>query len=96
MQILAKCLDVSLFTNTFFCFMSMQTLLVVDEKTDISYNIAAEAAGGLVSARDFINLRHWGERNQTFFIAVNKATFPDMPPQKKYVRYGLWTFKIHV
>lgn len=63
-----------------------KTLLVVDEKTDISYNIAAEAAGGLVSARDFINLRHWGERNQTFFIAVNKATFPDMPPQKKYVR----------
>lgn len=73
----------------FFCFMSMQTLLVVDEKTDISYNIAAEAAGGLVSARDFINLRHWGERDQTFFIAVNKATFPDMPPQKKYVRYGM-------
>ncbi|XP_078334743.1 stAR-related lipid transfer protein 3-like isoform X2 [Crassostrea virginica] len=63
-----------------------KTLQVVDEKTDISYNIAAEAAGGLVSARDFINLRHWGEREQSFFIAVNSATFPDMPPQKKYVR----------
>ncbi|XP_055996174.1 steroidogenic acute regulatory protein-like isoform X8 [Ostrea edulis] len=63
-----------------------KTLLVVDEKTDLSYNIAAEAAGGLVSARDFINLRHWGERDQTFFIAVNGASFSEMPPQKKYVR----------
>ncbi|XP_061175306.1 stAR-related lipid transfer protein 3-like isoform X3 [Saccostrea echinata] len=63
-----------------------RTLQVVDDRTDISYNIAAEAAGGLVSARDFINLRHWGEKDQTLFIAVDGATFPDMPPQKKYVR----------
>lgn len=69
-----------------YIYLFLQTLLVVDEKTDLSYNIAAEAAGGLVSARDFINLRHWGERDQTFFIAVNGASFSEMPPQKKYVR----------
>lgn len=89
MLILDKCLDVSLFINIFFCFMLMQILLVVDEKIDILYNIVVEVVGGLVFVRDFINFRYWGERDQIFFIVVNKVIFFDMFLQKKYVRYGL-------
>lgn len=31
----------------------------IDSHTDITYSVAAPAAGGLVESRDFVDLRHW-------------------------------------
>ncbi|KAK3106259.1 hypothetical protein FSP39_016222 [Pinctada imbricata] len=63
-----------------------RTLQVLDDTTEISYTIANEAAGGIVSARDFINVRHWDEREGVYLIALNGVKYDDMPEQKKYVR----------
>ncbi|KAJ8306906.1 hypothetical protein KUTeg_014990 [Tegillarca granosa] len=63
-----------------------RTLQTVDENTDIVYNIAAEAVGGMVSARDFVNVRRWGIRDGIYMSSGCACTHPDMPPQKKYVR----------
>ncbi|XP_021369542.1 stAR-related lipid transfer protein 3-like isoform X3 [Mizuhopecten yessoensis] len=63
-----------------------RTLETIDDNTEISYSIAAEAAGGLVTSRDFVNVRCWGVRDGVFLSCASGTTYPDMPPQKKYVR----------
>ncbi|XP_069120418.1 stAR-related lipid transfer protein 3-like isoform X4 [Argopecten irradians] len=63
-----------------------RTLETIDDNTEISYNIAAEAAGGLVTSRDFVNVRCWGVRDGVYLSCACGTTYPDMPPQKKYVR----------
>lgn len=74
-----------------------RTLQVVDENTDISYNVAASAAGGLVSSRDFVNVRHWKTRDGVILSAGCAVLHPSMPPCKKHVRGenkpGGWVFK---
>lgn len=70
-----------LFCNVF------QSLQDIDENTQITYNISAEQAGGLVSARDFINVRRWIRLDNGSYISYGVGcTFVDMPVQKKYVR----------
>ena len=61
---------------------------MVDEKTDILYNLAADLAGGAISSRDFVTLRTWGEREGIMIGAGLGVKHPEMPPQKAYVRYG--------
>ena len=65
-----------------------QTLQVVDDHIEVTYNITAEAAGGLVSARDFINVRSWEALpNMGMFISYGiGCTHYSMPVQKNYVR----------
>lgn len=63
-----------------------RTLQVVDENTDISYNVAASAAGGLVSSRDFVNVRHWETRDGVILSAGCAVLHPSMPPCKGHVR----------
>ena len=41
-------------------------LQVIDDKTSISYQVAAEGGGGIVSSRDFVNLRYCDIRNGIF------------------------------
>jgi hypothetical protein len=41
-------------------------LQVIDDKTSISYQVAAEGGGGIVSSRDFVNLRYCDIRNGVF------------------------------
>ena len=41
---------------------------VVDHFTDITHQVCARAGGGLVSVRDFINLRHWEPRADGSFM----------------------------
>lgn len=71
-----------------FCIVYLQTLQVIDENSEITYNISAEAAGGLVSARDFINVRQWLQLEQDMYLSYGTGCIhADMPVQKKYVRY---------
>ncbi|KAG8227548.1 hypothetical protein J437_LFUL000648 [Ladona fulva] len=58
----------------------------VDDHTDISYIVTAEGGGGLVSSRDFVNLRHWDVIDGSYISAGVSVTHPEKPPQKKYVR----------
>ncbi|XP_071442814.1 steroidogenic acute regulatory protein-like isoform X2 [Hetaerina americana] len=58
----------------------------VDDHTDISYQVTAEGGGGIVSSRDFVNLRHWDVVEGSYVSAGLSITHPDKPPQKKYVR----------
>lgn len=58
----------------------------INDNTDIAYTIVPEAAGGLVSARDFVNLRRWEEKDGSYLSLVRHTTYSEMPPQKKYIR----------
>lgn len=54
----------------------------IDEYTDITYQVSEEGAGGLVSSRDFVNLRHWAHIENTYVIACVKCEHPKLPPSK--------------
>ena len=76
---------------TLFFSLCAQTVLVIDNNTDISHNIAA-GIGSIVSSRDFVNLRHWGVREGTYVSAGHGVTHPDCPPIKKHIRFGFGFF----
>ena len=57
-----------------------------DENLDITYQVSAEGAGGLVSSRDFVSLRQWGEIDGCYVIAVVSVEHPSVPVQDKYIR----------
>ncbi|KAJ9595086.1 hypothetical protein L9F63_013612, partial [Diploptera punctata] len=59
---------------------------VIDEHTDICYQVAKEGGGGIVSSRDFVILRHWGMKEGSYVSAGVSVLHPDIPPVKKYVR----------
>jgi len=60
---------------------------VVDHRTDVTHQVCAEAGGGLVSVRDFVNLRHWEQRSDGSYVsAVVSVVHPSMPPQQGRVR----------
>ncbi|CAH8848471.1 unnamed protein product [Trichobilharzia szidati] len=64
---------------------SIQTLTA--ENIDIIYNIAKDALGGLISARDFVILRSWGEgENNCYFLCCTSVEHPKCPPVSNYVR----------
>ena len=43
--------------------------------------VCAEAGGGVVSTRDFVNLRHWALVDGVYISAGGSVTHPAMPPQ---------------
>jgi hypothetical protein len=69
----------------------------IDEHTDISYQVCAEAGGGVVSTRDFVNLRHWAVMDGVYLSAGGSIKHPAMPPQPKKVRGengpGCWAMR---
>lgn len=58
-------------------------LLKVADNIDISYQVAADAIGGLVSTRDFVNLRHWGPYKDFIVSSGCSVIHPDYPPLSK-------------
>ncbi|TRY68621.1 hypothetical protein TCAL_12158 [Tigriopus californicus] len=63
-----------------------KTIQPIDSHTDISYQVAAEAAGGMVSTRDFVNLRYWQVIEGSYFSSGVSIQHPAMPSQPKKVR----------
>lgn len=51
---------------------------VIDEHTDISYQISANGARGAVSSRDFINLRQWKRLEDGYAIASVSTSHPSL------------------
>ncbi|CAL1536752.1 unnamed protein product [Lymnaea stagnalis] len=74
-----------------------RVLQVVDDHTDVLYNVAAEIAGGVITSRDFVSLRTWGQRDGVYIGSGMGVNHPDMPPQKNYVRgtngAGGWVYR---
>ncbi|XP_022595465.1 stAR-related lipid transfer protein 3 isoform X2 [Seriola dumerili] len=63
-----------------------QILQRVDDNTLISYDVSAGAAGGVVSARDFVNVRRV-ERKRDCYLSAGMATEHDAKPSSgRYVR----------
>jgi len=58
----------------------------IDEYTDVAYSVCAEAAGGVVSTRDFVSIRHWSLIDGVYVSAGCSIQHPAMPPQPKKVR----------
>lgn len=63
-----------------------QILQRVDDNTLVSYDVSAGAAGGVVSARDFVNVRRV-ERKRDCYLSAGMATDHEAkPPSGRYVR----------
>ncbi|XP_046894807.1 stAR-related lipid transfer protein 3 [Hypomesus transpacificus] len=63
-----------------------QILQRVDDNTLVSYDVSSGAAGGVVSARDFVNVRRV-ERKRDRYISAGMATEHDgKPAHSRYVR----------
>ncbi|MED6281807.1 StAR- lipid transfer protein 3 [Characodon lateralis] len=63
-----------------------QILQRVDDNTLVTYDVSAGAAGGVVSARDFVNVRRV-ERKRDCYMSAGMATNHDAkPPCGHYVR----------
>lgn len=63
-----------------------QILQRVDDNTLVSYDVSSGAAGGVVSARDFVNVRRV-ERKRDSYISAGMATEHDAKPShSRYVR----------
>ncbi|XP_028147511.2 steroidogenic acute regulatory protein-like [Diabrotica virgifera virgifera] len=58
----------------------------LDEYTDITYTISKESLNGLVSSRDFVNLRHWSKVDNAYVVCFVKTEHPSIPLNKKMIR----------
>ncbi|XP_055928831.1 stAR-related lipid transfer protein 3-like [Argiope bruennichi] len=58
----------------------------IDEYHDIAHVIATEGAAGLVSSRDFVNVRIWKKKDSGYVHGSVGITHPDVPVKAKYVR----------
>ncbi|NP_001079965.1 StAR related lipid transfer domain containing 3 L homeolog [Xenopus laevis] len=63
-----------------------QVLQRIDDNTLVSYDVAAGAAGGMVSPRDFVNVRRIERRKDRYISAGISTTHISRPPLTKYVR----------
>ncbi|XP_048373670.1 stAR-related lipid transfer protein 3 isoform X1 [Sphaerodactylus townsendi] len=66
--------------------LTCQILQRVDDNTTISYDVAAGAAGGVVSPRDFVNVRRIERRRDRYISAGMSTVHILRPPTSKYVR----------
>ncbi|NXJ99944.1 STAR3 protein, partial [Corythaixoides concolor] len=63
-----------------------QILQRVEDNTMVSYDVAAGAAGGVVSPRDFVNVRRIERRRDRYISSGMSTTHSLKPPLSKYVR----------
>ncbi|XP_046603505.1 steroidogenic acute regulatory protein-like isoform X1 [Neodiprion virginianus] len=70
---------------------------MIDEQTDIIYQVTMPHGGGIVGARDFVVLRCYGERNSCLISAGVSIPFPHIPPRKNFTRgengVGCWAME---
>ncbi|XP_077635215.1 stAR-related lipid transfer protein 3 isoform X4 [Crocuta crocuta] len=65
-----------------------QILQRVEDNTLISYDVSSGAAGGVVSPRDFVNVRRIERRRDRYLSSGIATTHCAKPPTHKYVRVG--------
>ncbi|NXC40233.1 STAR3 protein, partial [Penelope pileata] len=63
-----------------------QILQRVEDNTIVSYDVAAGAAGGVISPRDFVNVRRIERRRDRYVSSGMSTTHSLKPPLSKYVR----------
>ncbi|XP_030077560.1 stAR-related lipid transfer protein 3 [Microcaecilia unicolor] len=63
-----------------------QILQRVEDNTLISYDVAAGAAGGVVSPRDFVNVRRIERRKDRYISSGMATTHHCKPPLHRYIR----------
>uniref|UniRef100_A0A673UF60 StAR-related lipid transfer protein 3 n=1 Tax=Suricata suricatta TaxID=37032 RepID=A0A673UF60_SURSU len=63
-----------------------QILQRVEDNTIISYDVSSGAAGGVVSPRDFVNVRRIERRRDRYLSSGIATTHCTKPPTHKYVR----------
>ncbi|NXD18051.1 STAR3 protein, partial [Nothocercus nigrocapillus] len=63
-----------------------QILQRVEDNTVVSYDVATGAAGGVVSPRDFVNVRRIERRRDRYISSGISTTHSLKPPLSKYVR----------
>lgn len=63
-----------------------QILQRVDDNTMVSYDVSAGAAGGVVSPRDFVNVRRVERKRDRYISAGMSTIHPAKLPHPRYVR----------
>ena len=75
-----------------------QSVSLRNRQSKLGLQVCAEAGGGVVSTRDFVNLRHWALMDGGVFVSAGGSIkHPAMPPQHKKVRGengpGCWAMR---
>lgn len=63
-----------------------QILQRVDDNTSVSYDVSSGAAGGVVSPRDFVNVRRVERKRDCYLSAGISTVHSSKPPHPRYVR----------
>jgi len=63
-----------------------QILSKIDKKTDICYVMASEAGGGLISSRDFVNVRRYQQQGNMVILAGKATSFEAVQEKKGVIR----------
>ncbi|XP_066483664.1 stAR-related lipid transfer protein 3 isoform X2 [Tiliqua scincoides] len=66
--------------------LACQILQRVDDNTSVSYDVAAGAAGGVVSPRDFVNVRRIERRRDRYISSGMATVHSSRPATCRYVR----------
>ncbi|XP_078731636.1 steroidogenic acute regulatory protein, mitochondrial [Lampetra fluviatilis] len=64
----------------------VKVLQRIGQRTLVTHDVAADAAGNLVKARDFVNLRHSIRRGSTCYLVGVSTHSDSAPPQDAYIR----------
>lgn len=74
-----------------------ERLEIIDNQTDITYQVSAAGGGGVVTSRDFVVLRHWEYKDNAYVSASASVVYPKKPQSKQYIRGenhpGCWVMK---
>ncbi|KAK3532279.1 hypothetical protein QTP86_015649 [Hemibagrus guttatus] len=63
-----------------------QILQRVDDNTSVSYDVSSGAAAGVVSPRDFVNVRRVERKRDCYVSAGLSTVHVSKPPQPRYIR----------
>eukprot|EP01137_Pigoraptor_chileana_P025286 Opistho-2@94548 len=66
-----------------------RTIETINDITDITYAMAAEAAGGMVSPRDFVNIRQWRLCEDGTYLCGGTGTTHERCPERQGITRGL-------
>ena len=69
---------------------------MIGDTTQVSRQVAANEAGGIVSQRDFVVLNEQeveeSPLGKKYYVAYVSIDYPDRPPLEDFVRYAKSTF----
>lgn len=84
LQELYYCVEnITVWNNTI---IESKRIQIIDECTDVTYQVSAPGGNGIIASRDFVNLRHWSMKDNCYVVAGKSIVHPTVPPTGTHTR----------